>query len=242
MIGDILQIFEIAQQERDDDVEERTRKRSIRRIRDCSNPLEEYDSTQFLHRFRISKDSFCELLIILGDDMERPTKRSQSLSASLQLAITLRFYASGSFQTVIGDTCGVSQASCCRVIHFVTQCICEHKRHFIKFPIRPDEVTDIMVGFHYIAGFPGVVGAIDGCHVRIANPGVSNSLRFMNRKGFYSLNCQLLVVCDHNMNFTNIVARWYGSAHDSRIFEESSLCRKMRFCFVIPLTPARNTC
>jgi len=26
------------------------------------------------------------------------------------------------------------------------------------------------------------------------------------------------------MKFTNIVSRWYGSAHDSRMFENSNLC------------------
>lgn len=42
----------------------------------------------------------------------------------------------------------------------------------------------------------------------------------MNRKGFYSINCQ--VICDSNMLIRNIVARWPGSTHDSRIFENCS--------------------
>lgn len=43
----------------------------------------------------------------------------------------------------------------------------------------------------------------------------------MNRKGFYSINCQ--IICDGNLKIRNIVARWPGSTHDSRIFRNSSI-------------------
>lgn len=218
---EVLQILEIAQEERDEEVE-RIRRQGLRALRDRTNPLEIYDGNQFLQRFRISKETFLELLGLLTPELQRPTRRCKALSPAIQLAIALRFYATGSFQLVIGDTCNVSQASCCRVIHRVTDAICNRKRHFTKFPDTHDERREVMVGFNNIAGFPGIIGAIDGCHVRISNPGGPNSVRYVNRKGYYSLNCQL--VCDHRMLFTNVVSRWYGSAHDSsRVFEVSSL-------------------
>lgn len=225
MAEGVIQIFEMAQEERDEEME-RISRRGLRVFKDRTNPLEEYDSTQFLQRFRISKGTFAELVDLVACDLQRPTRRSNALNPAEQLAIALRFYASGSFQMIIGDVCGVSQASCCRVIQEVTESICRRKRHFIKFPLSSDDRRAVMVGFHNIQGCPGVVGAIDGCHIRIANPGGANAVRFINRKGFYSLNCQLC--CNHRMIFTNVVSRWYGSAHDSRIFEESLLCRKLK--------------
>ena len=33
-------------------------------------------------------------------------------------------------------------------------------------------------------------------------------------------------MCSHDLKFTNIVARWPGSVHDSRIFRNSRLCAK----------------
>ncbi len=45
---------------------------------------------------------------------------------------------------------------------------------------------------------------------------------FRNRKGYCSINVQ--VVCDEKAHITNIVARWPGSTHDSRIFDNSHLC------------------
>jgi hypothetical protein len=42
---------------------------------------------------------------------------------------------------------------------------------------------------------------------------------FRNRKGVFSVNVQN--ICDANLLFTNIVARWPGSTHDSHIFNSS---------------------
>lgn len=45
--------------------------------------------------------------------------------------------------------------------------------------------------------------------------------RFINRKGFFALNVQMIT--DAKMVVINIVARWPGSTHDSRIFANSRL-------------------
>lgn len=42
--------------------------------------------------------------------------------------------------------------------------------------------------------------------------------RFRNRKGFFSLNVQ--AICNANLEIMDIVARYDGSTHDSRIFRE----------------------
>jgi len=47
---------------------------------------------------------------------------------------------------------------------------------------------------------------------------------FRNRKGFFSLNVQ--AICNANLQFMDIVARWPGSAHDSRIFANSRIKEK----------------
>ena len=67
----------------------------------------------------------------------------------------------------------------------------------------------------------GVIGAIDGTHVKINSPGGDTAELFRNRKGYFSINVQ--GICDSELNFTNVVTRWYGSAHDSRIFENSKI-------------------
>ena len=51
-------------------------------------------------------------------------------------------------------------------------------------------------------------------------------MAFVNRKQSYSINVQ--AVCDSDAFITNIVARWPGSSHDSRIFENSKIADKLR--------------
>lgn len=76
--------------------------------------------------------------------------------------------------------------------------------------------------FYEIAGFPKVIGAIDGTLIPIRAPHENEHL-YVCHKGYHAIN--VMAVCDANMAFTNIVAKWQGAAHDSAIFN-SSLLRK----------------
>ena len=46
-------------------------------------------------------------------------------------------------------------------------------------------------------------------------------INFVNRKWYHSMNVQ--VICDYEWRWINIVARWPGSAHDSRILRASNV-------------------
>ena len=71
---------------------------------------------------------------------------------------------------------------------------------------------------------PNVVGAIDCTHIPLAAPSV-NPEQYVNRKGNFTINTQLVV--NHRGAITNVVARWPGSVHDSRILKESYLQRAL---------------
>lgn len=70
------------------------------------------------------------------------------------------------------------------------------------------------------AGLPDVIGAIDGCHVRITRPTVCEE-DYYNRKKFHSIILQ--AVCDADMVFTDVFVGFPGRAHDARVLEESFL-------------------
>ena len=59
-------------------------------------------------------------------------------------------------------------------------------------------------------------------HVEIKCPSTPDAEEYRNRKNWFSINVQ--AVCTPNLEFSNIVARWKGATHDSRIFHNSSLC------------------
>ncbi len=58
--------------------------------------------------------------------------------------------------------------------------------------------------------------------MKITCPVGPNQELFRNRKGFFSINVQ--AVCGPTLEMQYIVARWPGSVHDSRIFNNSRLC------------------
>src|SRR5687768_8710415 len=70
--------------------------------------------------------------------------------------------------------------------------------------------------------FPGVIGAIDGTQINVSAHGIANRESYRNRKGHIALNVQ--AICDANLIFLDVVARWPGSVHDSRIFNNSLVC------------------
>uniref|UniRef100_A0A915J722 DDE Tnp4 domain-containing protein n=1 Tax=Romanomermis culicivorax TaxID=13658 RepID=A0A915J722_ROMCU len=94
---------------------------------------------------------------------------------------------------------------------------------YIKYP-TVDNLADYYNAFHGMAGFPKVSGCIDGTLVKIIAP-TKYPHTFICRKGFYAINVQ--AVCGPKDEFTNIVAKWPGSAADSGIFNNSALCNKL---------------
>uniref|UniRef100_A0A2H1V5M7 SFRICE_030699 n=1 Tax=Spodoptera frugiperda TaxID=7108 RepID=A0A2H1V5M7_SPOFR len=67
-------------------------------------------------------------------------------------------------------------------------------------------------------GLRNVDGAIDCTHIKIVNtPGVEHHEAYRNRKSYFSINVQAVV--GPFGNFMDIVARWAGSTHDSRMFQ-----------------------
>jgi len=86
------------------------------------------------------------------------------------------------------------------------------------------EINSVKQKFATIAHLPDVIGAIDGTHIRIVCPSFNLREVYWCRKQFYSINTQ--VVGDADLRIRNIVARWPGSTHDSRIFTNSNICSK----------------
>jgi len=78
-----------------------------------------------------------------------------------------------------------------------------------------------MSGVYAVSGLPGVIGAIECTHVPIQSPGEDDAKIYRNRKGYFSINVQL--VCDQTAYVSHVVARWPGSVHDSTIFDNSHL-------------------
>ncbi len=128
--------------------------------------------------------------------------------------LTLRYYATGTFQEACGDLCDISQLTASCIIKRVSEAIARLKIHYIQFPTA-DMLPQIKLDFWRICAFPNVVGTIDCTHIKIPCPGDENAELFRNREGF-SLNVQ--AVSGPNLEIQNIVVRWPGSVHDCIVY------------------------
>lgn len=149
-------------------------------------------------------------------DLLFPQFRNQAVSPINQLLLALRFYATGGVQLSLADYAGVSQSTASRIVHRVSSGIAALRPHYINLPQTPQSILQTQMRFYNIARFPKVIGAMDCTHIRIRSPGGNDAELFRNRKSYFSLNIQ--AICNTDMEFGDIVARWPGSSHDSTIF------------------------
>lgn len=72
--------------------------------------------------------------------------------------------------------------------------------------------------------FPGVVCALDGCHIPF-HPKSPNTTPYRNYKKFHSFN--LMAASLPNRSFCYVFCGFPGSVHDSTVFQNSSLFQKL---------------
>ena len=113
----------------------------------------------------------------------------------------------------------VSQPSACRYIRAVALGLQSVYSKFISMPGSADMAT-IKSQFYELANLPGVLGLVDGTHVRIQKPS-ENEADHLNRHFYHSINVQ--AICLPNGRFSGVLARFPGSVHDSRIWKLSQI-------------------
>ncbi|XP_062551170.1 putative nuclease HARBI1 [Armigeres subalbatus] len=193
-----------------------------RRLRDMSNPLD-LPQASFINYFRVTKDLFSYLLNILEANLEA-TVKSSSVQPILKLSAALRFFAEGSYQKGVGNDifAGMAQPTLSKVLSVVIGVFeAEICPTAIRFPETEAEKDEIKRAFYEKTGFPGVIGCVDGTHVRIFKPVNDVQHLYYNRKGFHSLN--VMLVCDHQQIIRYVDANNPGANHDSFIWNISPL-------------------
>ena len=99
---------------------------------------------------RFRRDTIYSILTVVGPDLVRATQRSCALPPLIVLCTALRFFASGSFFMVIGDTYLVSEATVCRCVTQVTESLVNKASLYIKMPSM-ETLPDVKQRFYEIA-------------------------------------------------------------------------------------------
>ena len=189
---------------------------------DRTHPLEIYNDRQVFRKFRFPRHVIFDLAEELQDDIEYTLPRKGSLSPLLQVCLTLRFFATASFQSVVGDLIGIEQSTACRTIHRVTAAFMPHVREWIKMPTQA-EADRQKQHFYAMRGFPSVFVCIDSTHGRIQSPHQQEH-EFVNRKNFQSINTQVKVL------YSNAPTKWNRSRNELEPYEFNAVNHTWRTC------------
>lgn len=182
--------------------------------------FEDFSDDELYKICRMTRPVVQELCDLLEPSLSRETGRSAAIPVETQLLTALEFFGTGSFQWTVGGALGVSQPTASRIIESVSTEMCQLADRFIRFSRAQQDIHREKLAFAEIAGFPNVIGCIDGTHIAIKAP-TEDEPAYVNRKGWHSINVQ--IVCDSKMKIIDLVARWPGSTHDAFIWHTSGL-------------------
>ncbi|KAJ8710653.1 hypothetical protein PYW08_009168 [Mythimna loreyi] len=183
-----MEIFETLEDEFDEYFDSHTIPRRNPVYRERINYMELLDETDFRVRFRLTKKAVMFVYSIVEKAISvlyLQKGKNRAIRPITRLLLTLRFYATGSFLTVVGDFSGVSKASASRIVYLVSQAIARLRSEFIRFTTNTQEIQQ---EFYNIAKFPRLIGAIDCTHVPIKSPGGNSAEDWRNRKSQFSYN------------------------------------------------------
>ncbi|KAK4882388.1 hypothetical protein RN001_005707 [Aquatica leii] len=190
---------------------------------DHMNPLVYYSDDQFRQYYRLKKPTAENIINIVRHQLNHLNNRGRPVSPEIQVLAFIRYCAKGADQNEISEKHGFHQTTLSRIIKRVAVALSYHRDEYIKFP-TPAQLNIVKQDFYAIAGCPNIVGCIYGTHVKIKCQTVDYPLLYIDRKGHYSINVQ--VVSDAKCRILDIVARWRDSVHDSRIWNECNLKAK----------------
>jgi len=122
-----------------------------------------------------------ELQKMIEKDLSRSTARLHVVSVETQLIAAVQFYATSSFQGLLGRSCGLSQGAISHSVNDVTDALVKLAPTFIKFPADNHAVRATKQALYQMAHFPNIIGAIDGTHVPIRAPAANEDV-CVNRK------------------------------------------------------------
>ncbi|KAI4455703.1 hypothetical protein MML48_9g00006859 [Holotrichia oblita] len=180
-----------------------------------------------LQIYRIPKHLTEELGNVIIPYMRDNIREVISVPNNLKIFIALQFFGYGSYQKITGQDyhTPMSQASVNRCLTDVITAL-EHLSHLISFPTTQEQCTIEKQSFMEMNnGFPGIIGCVDCTHISIIAPPIYDAqfpfILFLNRKGYYSLNVQ--IICNSKLRILAINARFPGSVHDSAIWQTSQI-------------------
>ncbi|XP_026462861.1 protein ANTAGONIST OF LIKE HETEROCHROMATIN PROTEIN 1-like [Ctenocephalides felis] len=187
---------------------------------DVLRPLISNENTGHFRNFmRMSVEDFQILIDMVGPKIgKKDTSFRCCISVKEQLAVTLRFLATGDSYASLQYLFHISKQSISKIIPRVCDALISSLKQYIKMPETAEEWLEIASGYERRWNFPNCIGAIDGKHIRIDCP-INSGSDYYNYKGFFSI--VLFAVVDANYNFIFADIGCQGRISDGGVFKNA---------------------
>ena len=116
------------------------RRRRMQTERMRKNPLAQLTELEIIQNYRLSKAAILELYSLLQHDLQRKNHGWRTLTVEEQVLISLKVFASGSFQNSSKDDINVSQPTVSKVLSKFMDSPISKKESFIHMPNDSDAV------------------------------------------------------------------------------------------------------
>ncbi|KAJ3655831.1 hypothetical protein Zmor_014941 [Zophobas morio] len=191
-----------------------------RRKRNCittfMQTISMYRPDEFRSHFRMYRETFHGIVELLAPkivNVEQFGPGRPHINVEKQVLVFLWFMANQEVFRSIADRFDLSKSTCWDSVHKIASILCQISKDHIVWPTKR-QLNETIQGFQLRGNFPGVVGAIDGCHFRISTP-VFEHTSYINRNKYHSLHLQ--GVCNSKYLFIDCFVGYPGSVHDARV-------------------------
>lgn len=123
-----------------------------------------------------------------------------------------------------GDRFGLAKSTAYYIFSEIVEILAGLLPDYVSWPDRRSCQETERIFRRRSHGFPGVIGAIDGCHIPIKAP-KNNPIDFYNRNKVHSIILQ--GVCNHKALFIDVFIGMPGRMHDARVFRQSELFTRL---------------
>ncbi|KAH9373063.1 hypothetical protein HPB48_019045 [Haemaphysalis longicornis] len=158
------------------------------------------------------------------DGVGRQCMEDRRMSAEKTFLIGLTYLAMQITMNHIADKFDVAESSVQNNLNRLLDFLFSISEEIIRCPAETERERSFQA-FRTMAktksgkqGLPNVIGCIDGCHIEIPKPAVSEH-SYYNCKKYHSILLQ--GICNERKEFIDVFAGYPGSTHDARVLKKS---------------------
>ncbi|KAF7997433.1 hypothetical protein HCN44_006004 [Aphidius gifuensis] len=189
-------------------IDRRRLHRTINYIENTVHILDDLEFIGHVHRFRQTN--------YLVNNEPHPN----AITHEKAFLLTLWYLANTETFREVSDRFNVTLSSSHRVLLQTLNFIISLQNEYVQWPNTHQEKQLISDQFRDIQGIDGIIGAIDGSHIKIVRP-IENQRDYYNRKMYHSIVLQ--IIATSTQNIIDIYVGEPGSMHDSRVCRRSPI-------------------